>query len=398
MKRTIQGLLTVSFLVVLWASPARADVTKVSGGLGCGANITTECNPTQPLRVRQGTVTVLKVKGQDVNFAEKNDVDVSGSGVTARIIKDHLVAPGESVGTGQADVELSVPTNTAAGERTVTLNHNCFGCSTPRKYTFKILVVHFGKVTSVSGTEPNDFFQEVNLTFTGERLGDAGVKVVPPSTSSSSGGSQFPQVVTTPNPDGTTAEIINNTETSIQVRLRFPELRAETTQRLQFFDKNCNCSVYQGLNNNVLFSEVTIRAKDNFVQAIEFPFGNSVTVGSVFTIKIKLVRTVRAAAIRDTGPTIGSVIRAGERVKWNLLPNVFLAIPGSGTPFNPTADNFVTIPPGNDSVTLTVRLAQAPGGCPQQGCNGQIQTRMNNFNSDQPPFFKSAQFTILSGN
>ncbi|MCA1602335.1 MAG: hypothetical protein LC776_12065 [Acidobacteria bacterium] len=397
MKRMIQGLLTVSFLVVLSAPPVRADVTKVSGGLGCGANADriAECNPTQPIRIRQGTITLVRVKGQDLT-AMGNTVDVSGSGITARKITAHTIAPGEGFGTDQLDLELTVPTNAAAGERTVTVNHNiCLGC--PKKYKFKILVVHFGKVTGVSGTEPNDFFQEVTLTFTGERLGDAGVRVVPPSTSSSIGGSQIPQVITTPNPDGTTAEILNNTETSIQVKLRFPELRAETTQRLQFFDKNCDCSVYQGLNNNVLFSTVTIRAKDNFIDAIEFPNGNSVRVGSLLTIRIKLARPVRSATTRPG--VIITAIKPGEPFRWQLVPStVFEAAPGSGTLFNPTGLNSVTIPPGNDSVTLTVRLKQVPSGCPEQGCTGQIQTRINNFNSDQPPFFKSVQFTILPGN
>jgi len=119
---------------------------------------------------------------------------------------------------------------------------------------------------------------------------------------------------------------------------------------------------------------------------------NSVTVGSVMTIQINLVRPARSN-LTPINRTRGG---DGEIVHWQLVPsNIFEAAPGSGTAFSPTGLNQVRIPPGDTLVRLTVHLKQAPSGCPQSGCSAQIQTRMGNINTDQPPFFKAALFTII---
>lgn len=382
MKRTIQGFLFLSLFALLQAGTARADVTRVRGGLSCrGVHpFSTECLPTEAVRVRQGRTTVLYVKGQDVNAADHNDVGVSGSGVSAKIIKDHFIAPGEGLGTGQADVELNVSANATPGERTVTLKHKgCFGC--PKNYTFKIRVLRNGRITSVDVPSPADFFQEVNITFHGENIGSPLI------------------VVATANPAGTTASVVSNlsNESTATVRLRFPDLRAEGSATLTLSEENCSgCPVY--LNNNAgdnTKTAVTVSSRANFVQSITFPDGNSVTPGSVLTIQVNLAHPA-GAPLRKRPSVVEIFPRPGPDVlHWQLVPsNVFAAAPGSGISFSPTGLNQVRFNTGDTLVRLRVLLSSVPAGCSQQ-CTAKIETRMGNINSDQPPFFKSATFTIV---
>ena len=215
MKRIHLGFFVVSLLVLLQTAPALADVTSIIGGISCG---NPDCQPTGAVPVLQGKRTVLLVDGQDVNFADKNNVDVTGSGVAARIIRDHLVSPKFGLGTGRAEVELNISDDAAPGERTVTLNHNgCIGC--PRKYKFKILIVRDGRVTDVDVPSPSQFFQQVDITFSGERIGNAGVNLL-----------GFP--------GGATAQVIESqsNESRAVVRLNFSNSRAEASGQIMLFE------------------------------------------------------------------------------------------------------------------------------------------------------------------
>ncbi len=376
MRRIIQGLFVISLLTLFQAAPALADVTHIIGGINCNPQ---GCLPSGIVQVVQDRKTVLLVDGQDVNFADKNNVGVTGSGVSARIIKDHLISPKFGLGTGRAEVELDVNADAAPGERTVTLNHNgCLGC--PKRYTFKVLIVRNGRITDVDVPSPNQFFQQLDITFTGQRIGNA-------------------EVIADGFPGGTTAQVIGaqSNESRAVVRLNFSSARAEASGQIKIFDKACsNCvtksEFYDGLTNNQLTNISVIGP--NAVKDITFPDGNTVTVGGLLTFQINLVRPARSGV-----NTKGGFIQGGEVVHWQLSPsNVFEAAPGSGTAYSPTGLNRIQFPGGNTLVRLTVRLRQAPSGCPQQqGCSAEVQTRMGNLNTDQPPFFKSARFTIFPG-
>jgi hypothetical protein len=385
MKRIVHSLSLISLLLSL-SVIVQADITNIIGGISCG---NPGCPPTGAVPVLQGRKTVLLIDGQDVNFADKNNVDVTGSGVTARIIKDHLVSPKFGVGTGRAEVELDLSADATPGERTVTLNHNgCFGC--PRKYKFKILIVRNGKITDVDVPSPTQFFHQVNITLTGQRIGNAGVNLL-----------GFP--------GGTTAQVLSSQsdETRAVVRLNFNSMRAEAKGKIQLFDKACgtclvNREVYDGLTNSQV-TEVSMIGP-NAVKDITFPDGVAVRVGGLLTIQINLVRPARRGVRFPVGGFVGVNPRGGvsqagpdgEVVHWQLVPsNVFEAGPGSDTVFSPTGLNEVRIPGGDMLVRLTVRLKQAPSGCPESGCSAEVQTRMGNLNTDQPPFFKTARFTIL---
>ncbi len=377
MRRIIQGVFIISLLTLFQFTPALADVTNIIGGIACN---NPDCGPTAVVAVLQGKTTVLLVDGQDVNFADKNNVGVTGSGVSARIIKDHLISPKFGVGTGRAEVELDVSADAAPGDRTVTLNHNSFGSL--KKYTFKILIVRNGKITDVDVPSPNEFFQQVDITFDGQRIGNAGVNVL-----------GFP--------GGTTAQVIGgqSNESRAVVRLNFSSARAEASGQIKLFDNACGTKcvtrneVYDGLTNSQVTNISVIGP--NAVKDITFPNGNSVTVGSLITFQINLVRPARTALFKSA---IGVPSKDGEIVHWQLAPsNVFEAAPGSGTAFSPTGLNQVRIPGGDMLVRLTVRVKVAPSGRPDSGCSADVQTRMGNINTDQPPFFKTARFTIVPG-
>ena len=373
MKRMFQGLFFVSLMTLSQNTSALADVTNIIGGIICGSS---DCSPNGAIPVLQGKKTTLLVDGQDVNFADKNNVDVTGGGISARITKDYLVSPIFGLGTGRVEIELNIAPDAAPGERTVTLNHNgCIGC--PKKYKFKILVVRDGRITNVDIPSPSEFFRQVDITFSGQRIGNAGVNAI-----------GFPS--------GTTAQVISSqsNESRAVVRLNFSSVRAEASGSIQLFDNACGnkCVIhneaYDGLTNG-LKTDISIIGP-NAVKDIVVP--NSVTVGSVMTIQINLVRPARSNLIPINRTPGGD----GEIVHWQLVPsNIFEAAPGSGTAFSPTGLNQVRIPPRDTLVRLTVRLKQAPSGCPQSGCSAQVQTRMGNINTDQPPFFKAALFTII---
>jgi hypothetical protein len=379
MKKITLGFFILSFLTAMFTADARADVTNITGGIICGSS---DCSPSGAIPVLQGKKTTLSVDGQDVNFADKNNVDVSGGGITARITKDYLISPKFGLGTGRVDVEFDIGAEAAPGERTVTLNHNgCLGC--PKKYKFKILVVRDGKISSVNVPSPTEFFQQVDITFNGQHIGGAGVNLI-----------GFPS--------GTTAQVIGSqsSETKAVVRLNFSSVRAEASGSVQLFDNACGnkCVIhneaYDGLTNG-LKTDVAI-VGPNAVKEIVFPNGSSVTVGSVLTIQINLVRPVSSVSRGVTASAPGGSNRDGEVIFWQLVPsNVFEAAPGSGVSFSPTGLNQVRVPVGDTLVRLTVRLKQIPSGCSQSGCSADIQTRTGNINTDQPPFFKAARFTIV---
>src|SRR5262249_56078656 len=112
--RTLPGLVVVSLLILLHNTPALADVTNIIGGIIGGRS---DCSPNGAIPVLQGKKTTLLVDGQDVNFADKNNVDVSGGGISARITRDFLVSPKFGLGTGRVEVELNIGPDAAPGER-----------------------------------------------------------------------------------------------------------------------------------------------------------------------------------------------------------------------------------------------------------------------------------------
>jgi hypothetical protein len=236
-------------------------------------------------------------------------------------------------------------------------------------------------VTDVDVPSPAQFFNSVDVTLTGQNIGNAGVRI-----------GQF-------NPAATAVELRESTDTRAVVRLTFNGPLAEASGTITLFDRACSsCSPfsgggprYDGIDVGGL-NPVSISGP-NAVSSITFPAGGGVQVGSVFQFRIKLARPAKRGIQNPLFPDRRP--GAGETVHWQLVPStMFETAPGSGIPFIPTGLNQVVIPGGDEFVNLTVRLAQLPGNC-GSGCQGRVQTRMINLNTDQPPYFKEATFTML---
>lgn len=370
MKRMIRGLLIVTVLIVFQAMPAQATITKIVG------DVCSNCGAAVEYPIRQGQTTTVTVEGPLVDLSTR--LEVSGSGVTVS---------NAGTSSGKKSIKIVVRADAEPGLRTVKLRYLVEATGPD---TFKILVVRSGRVTNVDVPSPSQYFNSVDIVLTGENIGNAGV------------------VASSFNPQPSGVQIVgDNTASRAVVRLQFSSLLAEASGIIFLYDKDCDlCSNSNSLSFSKLrYAGINDGGRNNVsiigpnaVSEITFPNGNSVRVGSLLAIKIKLVRPAKASTSRSSPIiTIGST--GGETVHWQLVPStVFEAAPGSGIAFSPTGLNQVRIPPGDQFVILTVRLSQVPGNCPQQGCQGQAQTRMINLNTDQSPFFKRANFTILPAN
>jgi hypothetical protein len=372
MKRMIQTVFAASIWVALQATPAWATIDRVFGDDTCRPSV--GCANTIEYPVLQGQTTDVTVVGQFVDLARA--VEVTGSGVSVSTV---------STDSSKRKLQIAVNANAEPGLRTIKLRY-LVEASGPD--TFKIRVLRKGQVTSVIAPSPDEFFNEATVTLEGQNIGNA---VVTPAGS----------VVAS-------HEVLENTESRLRLRVRFnggPLAEASFDVRLR--DASCAspCPLvashqYKGENNS---TNIPVKILGpNAVSEITFPNGANVTQGSLLTFRIKLVRPSSASSKRGTattrlGQTLPTFTQPGDVVRWSLVNrNLFEPAPGSGTTFDPNVEqNSVRIPPGDQFVTLSVRLRQAPSGCPEQGCTGTLITRMGNFNTDQPPFRKDATFTMF---
>ncbi|MDQ6653110.1 MAG: hypothetical protein M3Y84_10245 [Acidobacteriota bacterium] len=398
MRKLIQGMLVVSAFVVLQASPAQATIDQIIGPPGELCPPSAGCGKDFSYPIRQGKTTIITVNGQFVDLSTGLEVD--GSGVT--------VSSAAGTTSSNKKVSVAVSADAAPGVRTIKL-HYLVELNGPD--TFKILVLRAGKVTSVSVPSPTEFFNDVDVTLHGEKLDNAGVFVVPTTVGTFSMGSgQVPQGPITLTQTDATATILTQSATAPVVRVHFiGGPFAESKATLVLFDKQLNDDVckthppfcYAGIDNDKGENSFHVIGP-NAVSSITFPQGSSVRVGSNLTIKITLVRPAKFAPKSFSPTLIGrSISNSGEVVSWQVVPSdSFEEAAGSGTRFSPTGDNprgdnTVTIPAGDQSILLTIRLKKTPSSCPEAGCNAQVRTRMGNFNTDQPPFLRITTFTML---
>jgi hypothetical protein len=400
MRKLIQGILVVSALVVLQASPAQATIDHIFGPPGELCPTSARCSRSFKYPVRQGQTIILTVEGQFVDLSTGLEVD--GSGVT--------VSSAAGTTSSNKKVSVAVTADAAPGVRTIKL-HYLVELNGPD--TFQVLVVRSGKVTSVTVPSPPEFFNDVDVTLHGEKLDNADVFVVPTTVGTFSMGSgQVPQGPITLTQTDATATILTQSATAPVVRVHFTGGPfAESKATLVLFDKQLNqlnddvCKThppfcYAGIDNDKGENSFHVIGP-NAVSSITFPQGSSVRVGSNLTIKITLVRPAKFAP--KFSPTVigRGISNGGEVVSWQVVPSdSFEEAAGSGTRFSPTGDNprgdnTVTIPAGDQSILLTIRLKKTPSSCPDAGCNAQVRTRMGNFNTDQPPFLRITTFTLL---
>jgi hypothetical protein len=286
-------------------------------------------------------------------------IHIDGAGVHPQVVaKGPYNVSGHDV--GKIVIQFGVRNDAPLGERKFGI-YFALGLLGSDQLKFKVVAP---RVTDApSEVTMGGYFDKAEVTLRGESIGNAHATA---AFAVSEGGRSL------------TTEILENDNSSIKLRFKFPELIAFATVDIRLINKTTRLP-YTGFTNKDLTKVKFIGP--NAVKSITFPDGNSVTVGSVFTIQINLVKPA------GTG---------GELVSWQLVPsNVFEEAQGSGTRFSPTGLNRERIPQNNTLVRLQVRLKEIPQGC-AQNCTAEVQTRMGNINTDQSPYFKSARFTIIA--
>jgi hypothetical protein len=304
------------------------------------------------------------------------------------------------VGTSSSNrqIKVIVGPNATPGPRTIKL-HYLVEFNGPDH--FQITVLRAGVVSSITAPVQSEYFNDVNITLHGQDLDNLGVIVLPTTIGTFSvGGSQFPQGPVTLTQTDATASVVTQSATAPVIGVHFiggPFAEAKAT--ILLFDKQVTADTckfhrvfcYGGIDNLIGAhgqGENTFHVVGpNAVSSVTFPIASTVGPGDLLTIKITLVRPAKSG---------------GETIRWQVLPSdSFAQVAGSGTPFSPTGntstgDNSVVIPQGDQSKELTIQYHQVPSGCGRAGCNGQIRTRMVNFNVDQLPFLRLFTFHMLS--
>ena len=424
MKQIIGVLMLAGILTLMGLEPAAADITNLQGGYGCtnNGNRSQNCAPNRSIRIPRGVASVqIFVSGQGVN--DSKHVSVSGSGVTGDIPKTHFIDPKFGFGTGRADVRITANQNAALGERTVTLTGG------GKTFSFNIFIVRNGRVTNMTLPQASGTFTQANLTLIGRDLGQAQFAFQPMTSALSSGAP----------PPNLTAQIIQNTETRVVIRVQSDRPVTEARGRYTLATQLCRGCGWRfpptgsisaqshsnfsgGGRSGGARGTVELTLKSQRVRDITFPQGREVQVGSVLAFDIHLEGPSRQF-ISGSPPSCGNSSNAvsnlsqllpnsgftppgggrgkrpprgysGERICWRMDPAVFEAV--TPTAYNPTAPlNGVRVSPGATFVRMQVRVHEAPANCDPAGCRSNILTRMFRTNVDGSPYRFDKPVTIV---
>jgi hypothetical protein len=361
--------------MALHPSPAWATIEHIFGEDAC---LFRGCNNDVEYPVRQGQTTTVRVQGQYVDLS--TGLEVSGSGVT-------VSSAGAS--SSNKSIGIVVASNAEPGLRTIKL-HYLVEANGPD--TFKIRVVRNGRVTGVEIPSPTQFFSDVNITFTGLNIGNAGL--VGSGMREGSQGS-FGSV-------SSSVTLIENTDTRAVVHVHFDEGGlAEAGADINLFDKSCGSicgdaykfSYNLGYNNSELYRILG----PNAIRTISFPNGSTVSPGALLTVKVTLLRPVRSPNKLNLGTAI-TPLQNEPTLFWQLdPPAAFETALRSGISYNSSGQNQITIPVGNDSVLLIVRVLPTNpcGASSPYGCTCDVRVSFGSTNA-QYPATQTAPFTIGS--
>lgn len=365
MKRSIEGFVIVSLLVLLQASPVRATIDRIVGGDVCISG----CTKDVEYPIRQGQTTTLTVEGQFVDLS--TGLEVTGSGVT-------VSSAGAS--SSSKSIRIAVDSNAEPGLRTVKL-HYAVEFNGPD--TFKIRVVRNGRVTNIDVPSPTQFFTDVNITMTGSNIGNAALV----------GNGMLRSSENSFSATSSTVDLVENTATRAVIHLHFNTYGplAEGFASIQLYDKSCGTICRDSSKFRYNATDFITITGPNALKSVDVP--NSVSVGSLLNIKVTLLRRVSKGIADPTGSK-GAALSGGVPIFWQLSPaDSFEAAPGSGTQYSATGQNRVSIMPGNDSVLLTVRVKQVSAS------SGNVMVQFGSPTAyDAPLLYQQKNFSMFSAN
>jgi hypothetical protein len=369
MKRIAQSLLGMCLLMMLHPSTAWATIEHIFGEDVCLAG----CSKDVAYPVRQGQTITMTVQGQYVDLS--TGLEVSGSGVTVSS------AGGSS---GKKSIRIVVASNAEPGLRTIKL-HYLVELNGPD--TFNMVVLRNGHVTGVEIPSPTQFFTDVNITFTGVNIGNAGLfgngmRVAPSGY----------------NALNSSATLIESTDTRAVVHVHFDgDPLAEAAAAIDLFDKSCG-PVCVGIskfnyNDNSYYSILG----PNAIKTISFPNGSTVSPGGLLTVKVTLLRPVRSPNILALRTAI-SPLQKEQTLFWQLdPPAAFETALRAGISYNSSGQNQIPISVGSDSVLLIVRVLPTNpcGASSPYGCICDVRVSLGSANAPYPAS-QTAPFTIGS--
>ena len=348
------------------------------------------------LVVHQGrTDQIIEVVAHTSDFAAQS-VSVSGSGVSASIVKRHN-GP-ENVGRGHGnigsiEIRFNVNSTAATGNRTVTVKY----AVGEDKFTVKVLArAAITNTTVASLTGP---FRTVDVTFDGsglrtafatalvkrdQPLRDAAGEDIP--------GSQSIFVNASVNPQ-------SNSNTRAVVSLSFSSSGAIDLTRCTVeitLKSNITCSGLQGFSDGLKRTvEISAPLGPNFVQDAIFDRNNKTyKIGDVVSVTVRLNRPVPVTKGLAGIGSIAQAKQSGEKVFWTLLPsNAFEQAGPTGTPFDANAHhNTITIGKGKQTGTITFKVKSCPGG--GQSSTVKLVTWKPDAFNDTAPNRKEFSFTV----
>jgi hypothetical protein len=347
------GMRRLSLLIIFFlmsVTSTKATISYITDDSICQYH----CSPQAAYPVLRGHNVTITLVGQFVDLSTK--VEVSGSGMYVN-----------NVGTasGSKTIQLEV-LDSASGTYTVKLRY-LVEVNGPD--TFKVVVLQNGTIDNVTVPTLTAPFRDFDITIGGTNLGNVAVFCVDADCGAG----------TTPEPS-----IISTTSSTAKVRLhlRSSIVVVRLTTKIRLADKAgeeaCRKDKRYCYKQSDGSTDIHVSAvAPNFVASASLNHSVSTLPkeGETLSFKVSLMEAAKSG---------------GEKVFWQLSPSSsFAAAPGSGTDFNPSAVNNVTVPAGEKSQTVSVIFRKAPDGCPTQGCVAQIQARI-----EAQPTFVIGEFRV----
>jgi hypothetical protein len=344
------GMRRLSLLIIFFlmsVTSTKATISYITDDSICQY----QCSPQSAYPVLRGHNVTITLVGQFVDLSTK--VEVSGSGMYVN-----------NVGTasGSKTIQLEV-LNSASGTYTVKLRY-LVEVNGPD--TFKVVVLQNGTIDNVAVPTLTAPFRDFDINIGGTNLGNVAVFCA----DADCGVAPEPSIIST---TSSTAKVHIHIRSSAVVRVSTKIRLADKAGGEACRKDKRYCDKQSDGSTDVHVSAVA----PNFVASasLNHSFSTLPKEGETLSFKVSLMEAAKSG---------------GEKVFWQLSPSSsFAAAPGSGTDFNPSAVNNVTVPAGENSQTVSVIFRKAPDGCPTQGCVAQIQARI-----EAQPTFVIGEFRV----
>lgn len=343
-----------------------------------------------PTTTPPGQAASLAVFGDWIETIDR--ATTSAGGVTVTIERKQNGAQnntGQFKGRGRVDLVISTR-NASPGEKTIKLSGGIYGES-----AIKINVLPDPTITDVSIPTPSEPFKEIVVTFMGSGLQGA----IDPAVGKIVRDNLVNYITAGGDVVVSSVRVLNSANSNLQAKIFFNGFVQDVSVDLDFRAQFNNAvPLIGGLRRRVRLKSSNIR---NFVKSITFPNGSTFNKNSVATIRLNLMFPAPsdgATAITIGGRTVsGNFSLAGNanrKVWFKFVPMDAFAQAQGGTTLNTRGLSTALANPGDDAITLTVKVVDCLGGQPGTVNTVKIQTWMHSSNTNQGPEFVEQSFGV----